>query len=103
MTTPLAIDPVGCGCTECLVGEYVPIERATSEQVLALAKGEIGDNTSQIAHVQYERDGISIILGHRTFDYPSLGIDDLPPSSLGFELVRVTFDHEAFEQIKAFI
>ena len=26
---PVAIDPAGCGCTECLTGQYVPLERAT--------------------------------------------------------------------------
>ena len=44
---PTAIDPVGCGCTECLTGEYVPLDRATREQVRAMLKGKIQDNTRE--------------------------------------------------------
>jgi len=42
---PVAIDPPGCACTECLTGEYVPLDRATDRQVAALLRGEIQDNT----------------------------------------------------------
>jgi hypothetical protein len=45
MREPIAIDPWNCGCTECLTGEYVPLRRATGEQVAALLRGEIGNNT----------------------------------------------------------
>lgn len=41
---PLAIDPPGCGCTECITGEYVPFDQATDEQIAALLRGEIHDN-----------------------------------------------------------
>jgi hypothetical protein len=41
----LAIDPTGCGCTECLVGEYVPFDRATRKQLKQMRKGKIGNNT----------------------------------------------------------
>lgn len=44
-TKVLAIDPVGCGCTECLTGEYVPLESATKEQALAVLRGELANNT----------------------------------------------------------
>jgi DNA-binding PadR family transcriptional regulator len=43
---PIAIDPYGCGCTECITGEYVPLERATDAQLAAMLRGEIRDNTS---------------------------------------------------------
>jgi DNA-binding PadR family transcriptional regulator len=43
---PIAIDPYGCGCTECLTGEYVPLERATDAQLAAMLRGEIRDNTN---------------------------------------------------------
>lgn len=45
-TSPIrAIDPAGCGCTECIVGEYVPQDQATPEQLTAMRAGLIRDNT----------------------------------------------------------
>lgn len=41
---PLAIDPSGCGCTECLTGEYVPLDSATNEQIRLMLAGEIACN-----------------------------------------------------------
>jgi hypothetical protein len=40
-----AVDPPGCGCTECLTGEYVPLQQATGAQVAALLAGAVGNNT----------------------------------------------------------
>ena len=42
---PLAIDPEGCGCTECIIGEYVPLEQVTSTEVARLLLGTIGNHT----------------------------------------------------------
>lgn len=58
---PRAIDPRGCGCTECLTGEYVPEERALPEHWLRVLQGTICNNTSssrlqlrnQARHVLY--------------------------------------------------
>ncbi len=44
---PVQIDPRGCGCTECIIGEYVPLDEATTGQVLALMNGELGNATSE--------------------------------------------------------
>ncbi|MFD5631614.1 hypothetical protein [Streptomyces sp. NPDC127072] len=41
---PIAVDPPGCGCTECLTGEYVPLDQATPAQLVALHIGAIGNN-----------------------------------------------------------
>lgn len=43
---PVAIDPVDCGCTECLTGFYVPLRSATAEQLIAMFAGELDDHTS---------------------------------------------------------
>jgi hypothetical protein len=45
MPNPRAIDPPGCGCTECLIGEYVPLDRATNTQIRQMTAGEIADHT----------------------------------------------------------
>jgi hypothetical protein len=41
----LAIDPYGCGCTECLMGESVPLEWATDEQLIAMLLDELSNHT----------------------------------------------------------
>lgn len=41
----LVIDPPGCGCTECLTGEYKPLEQATATEALAIAVGAAVNNT----------------------------------------------------------
>ena len=41
-----AIDPPGCGCTECIIGEYVPLDRATPKQVARMLRGKIANNLS---------------------------------------------------------
>jgi len=42
---PTAIDPPGCGCTECLIGEYVPLDEATAFHVRLMLRGMMHDNT----------------------------------------------------------
>lgn len=44
----IAIDPPGCGCTECLTGEYVPLDMATDEDVELMFLGVIGNNTGYV-------------------------------------------------------
>ena len=46
MNDPIQVDPPGCGCTECLTGLYVPLDRATGEHVNALMSGAMSDATS---------------------------------------------------------
>ncbi|KQO98132.1 hypothetical protein [Leifsonia sp. Leaf264] len=41
----LAIDPVGCGCTECITGEYVPLDEASFDQIDLMLAGVLADNT----------------------------------------------------------
>jgi len=45
MERVIAIDPSGCGCTECMVGEYVPLDQATAEQVVDMLAGSVRNNT----------------------------------------------------------
>ncbi|MEV7123930.1 hypothetical protein [Kitasatospora griseola] len=54
MRTPdlIAIDPWDCGCTECIIGEYVPLAQATPEQILRMLRGELRNHTSTEFTVQ---------------------------------------------------
>ncbi|MGW3308243.1 hypothetical protein ACWDG9_16840 [Streptomyces sp. NPDC001073] len=57
-STLIAIDPPGCGCTECMTGEYVPLNRATPDQVAALLNGTLRNHlhsgTKLLVNVVYE-------------------------------------------------
>jgi hypothetical protein len=44
MTRTIAVDPWGCGCTECITGEYVPLRRATDDNVADLLAGRIANH-----------------------------------------------------------
>lgn len=45
----LAVDPTGCGCTECIIGEYVQYDiwekKATAADVAAFLTGDVRNNT----------------------------------------------------------
>ena len=47
MNEPVQVDPFGCGCTECLTGLYVPLDRATDEHIVLLINGTLSDATSE--------------------------------------------------------
>lgn len=49
------IDPNGCGCTECLVGEYKPLEAASYEEVFAMLTGKLSNATGEPFRVEYIR------------------------------------------------
>ncbi len=55
MAKPIAIDPEGCGCTECLTGLYVPLEMATGRQIRKLLKGRLHDHTGERFFVNEEK------------------------------------------------
>jgi hypothetical protein len=44
----IAIDPPGCGCTGCIVGDYVPLERAGARDVLRMLQGHLRNHTEQL-------------------------------------------------------
>lgn len=46
---PIAIDPPGCGCTECIIGQYKPLDESTQEQVVDMLAGRIGNNLHEEA------------------------------------------------------
>jgi hypothetical protein len=57
---PAAIDPAGCGCTQCLTGEYVPLDQATGLQVYAMLRGQLECHLYQVplAAVRLELPGL---------------------------------------------
>ncbi|MET9396168.1 hypothetical protein [Kitasatospora sp. NPDC002965] len=42
---PYAVDPHNCGCTECILGDYVSLREATDRQIALLLTGQLGNNT----------------------------------------------------------
>lgn len=93
----LAIDPDNCGCTECLIGEYRPLNQATDEDIKALFRGEIRDHTSTHWWIEqnqpWQEDGFTIIGGPNPVQVPSL---TLP---LPVEYYRITLYKDAFEKV----
>jgi len=56
-----AIDPPGCGCTECLTGLYRPIDQATDEELIAMILGEIPNHSGySVADFQVQDSGLVI-------------------------------------------
>lgn len=49
------LDPEGCGCTECIIGEYRPLDQASDAELLACARGEISNATG--ANLDEQPDG----------------------------------------------
>lgn len=87
----LAIDPENCGCTECLIGEYRPLNQATEDELVQLVRGELKDNTSEWVTVEYDDySGVTVRIGNRTVRLPEDDIYSLPPSNLPFEHGNVT-------------
>lgn len=57
---PVAIDPYGCGCTECIIGEYIPLQEATDAQVLDMLDGRLSNHTGyELSDFQIEETWIA--------------------------------------------
>jgi len=51
---PTSIDPHDCGCTECIIGEYVPLCYAELGMIRDLVAGYISNNTDYDYWVEFE-------------------------------------------------
>ncbi|PCG81231.1 hypothetical protein CIB93_36455 [Streptomyces sp. WZ.A104] len=51
MPTLIAVDPPGCGCTECITGQYVPLDRARPQDIAALLNGRLRNHTGAALRV----------------------------------------------------
>ncbi len=60
------IDPAHCGCTECMIHLYVPLDMASYEQVKKMLKGKLSDATSE-EFIQKD-DGIWARWSHLRWD-----------------------------------
>lgn len=94
----LAIDPPGCGCTECLTGEYRPLQDATDDDIRALFAGEINDNTSERWDVEqtssWEDEGFSVYVNGRSIDLPTITLP-LPVGNYRIALYKEVFERVA--------
>lgn len=50
----IAVDPWDCGCTECMIGEYVPLREATDEQIADLFAGRLNNHLNSGTEVRFE-------------------------------------------------
>lgn len=57
--TVRAIDPPDCGCTECIVGEYVPVRSANAADVARMFTGDASNHTGMdvALEIEWDRDG----------------------------------------------
>jgi hypothetical protein len=56
-----AIDPPGCGCTECITGLYRPIDQASDEELIAMILGEIPNHSGyDVAEFMVRDDGMVV-------------------------------------------
>jgi hypothetical protein len=66
MSRAIAIDPPACGCTECIIGLFVPLDRASDEQIAGALVGALGDHTgdgSESDVTEVRRYAAAMILG----------------------------------------
>lgn len=65
----LAIDPTGCGCTDCIVGIYIPLHQANGDQIQALLLGVVNDNTGTHFDIKQTPSGtFDVQADDRTFN-----------------------------------
>lgn len=98
--TLTAIDPLGCGCTECMTGEYVPLDKATDDHIRALFRGELRDNTDYHWTI-HKNDGYAT--GYTVYPPNSRGgeiILDEIPLPIPVEFFVITLDHHAVETLR---
>lgn len=101
----IAIDPPGCGCTECITGEYVPLNEATEEQITQMLVGKVRNNTAQqlrlnlVYIVEDEQDvsrarnvGFEVIAEHGSWDGSPRTWNITDPVSLA--VLQYRFGHE---------
>lgn len=69
----IAVDPWDCGCTECIIGEYVPLRMATDDQIADLLAGRLRNNlnsgTVLEVTVTHEFTGGRLVLRELTVRY----------------------------------
>lgn len=57
---PVQIDPPGCGCTECQIGLYVPLDQATVHHIRRLFRAELSNATSRaFTYIMTVEDALS--------------------------------------------
>lgn len=64
------LDPDGCGCTDCIIGESTPLDEATNQQTAAAAAGLIGNATGHPMAITYRAETSTV---HIT-DHPDITI-----------------------------
>ena len=66
--TVYAINPYDCGCTECLVGEYVPLHRMDVDHLRAVVMGDLAWHVGYIASVDVSYRNYDIEVRFRVYN-----------------------------------
>jgi len=92
----IAIDPAGCGCTECLTGEYRPLQAASEDELRALVAGHLRDHTEVMWYLSELPFGGGFTVS--AAGVPEFTVEHLP-GALVLEHYRIELGKDTYEQL----
>jgi len=69
---PTAVDPADCGCTECLIGQYIPLDQANPQHIVDMLFGDLDNHTGDKPEIE-----IVVGVGTRVFTLPAAAAQQL--------------------------
>lgn len=99
----IAVDPPGCGCTECITSQYVPLEQARPEEIAALLTGLVENNTGLIFKMATREESPGTVHVIPLYAEDETPVADDHPSGLAWEVVAPgwNLDRETLAQAAA--
>lgn len=81
----LAVDPAGCGCTECIIGEYLPADQANDTHLYSIITGDLSNNDPGGYSIEFSRNRIDVS-GSLSGSWSTEDFDVLPTP---YDLIRI--------------